>query len=36
MHTPVEVLELEDLDQTADLLGAVAARANEHSFDVGL
>jgi endoglucanase len=36
MHTPVEMLELEDLDQTADLLGAVAARANEHSFDVGL
>jgi putative aminopeptidase FrvX len=36
MHTPVETLDLADLDSTADLLGAVAARAHEHSFAVDL
>ncbi|MFB6183770.1 MAG: M20/M25/M40 family metallo-hydrolase [Haloarculaceae archaeon] len=29
MHTPVEVIDLADLDALADLLGAVAARADE-------
>jgi len=36
MHTPVETLDLADLDGTADLLGAVAASAHEYSLDVGL
>jgi endoglucanase len=36
MHTPVELLDLDDLDRTADLLGAVAARAHEYSFQVEL
>jgi endoglucanase len=34
MHTPVEVLDLADLDATADLLGAFAARAHEFEFAV--
>jgi putative aminopeptidase FrvX len=34
MHTPVEVLDLDDLDAAADLLGAVAARAHEYEFAV--
>jgi endoglucanase len=29
MHTPVEVIDLDDLDAAADLLAAVAARADE-------
>jgi putative aminopeptidase FrvX len=29
MHTPVEVVDLDDLDEAADLLAAVAARADE-------
>ncbi|WP_459191399.1 M20/M25/M40 family metallo-hydrolase [Halosimplex sp. J119] len=37
MHTPVEVIEADDLDATADLLGAVGARAETFApFDVGL
>ena len=36
MHTPVEVLDLEDLDAAADLLGAVAARSHEYEFAVDL
>lgn len=32
MHTPVEVLDLADLDRTATLLGATAARAHEYEF----
>jgi endoglucanase len=36
MHTPVELLDLDDLDRTADLLGAVAAQAHEYSFQVEL
>ncbi len=36
MHTPVEVLDLADLDRTADLLGAVAARAHEYRFTVDI
>jgi putative aminopeptidase FrvX len=36
MHTPVEVLALADLDRTADLLGAVAARAHEYRFTVDI
>jgi len=34
MHTPVEVLDLDDLDATASLLGAFAARAGEFEYDV--
>jgi len=34
MHTPVEVLDLEDLDAAADLLGAFATSANEFGFTV--
>ncbi|MFC7141961.1 M20/M25/M40 family metallo-hydrolase [Halosimplex aquaticum] len=37
MHTPVEVIEADDLDAMADLLGAVGARAESFApFDVGL
>jgi endoglucanase len=36
MHTPVEVLDLDDLDATADLLAAFAATAHERSFSVDL
>jgi putative aminopeptidase FrvX len=36
MHTPVETLDLADLDRTADLLGAVAARADEYRFAVDI
>jgi endoglucanase len=36
MHTPVELLDLDDLDRTADLVGAVAAQAHEYSFQVEL
>ena len=36
MHTPVETLDLADLDRTADLIGAVAASADEYSLDAGL
>ncbi|QLH79036.1 M42 family peptidase [Halosimplex rubrum] len=37
MHTPVEVIDAEDLDAMADLLGAVGAVADSHApFDVGL
>lgn len=34
MHTPVETLDLDDLDATADLLGAFAARAHEYEYGV--
>ncbi|SIR96674.1 M20/M25/M40 family metallo-hydrolase [Natronorubrum thiooxidans] len=34
MHTPVEVLDLEDLDAVADLLGEFAAVAHEYEFSV--
>jgi len=34
MHTPVEVLDLDDLDATAQLLGAFAARAHEFEYSV--
>ncbi len=34
MHTPVEVLDLEDLDAAADLLGAFATSAHEFGFTV--
>jgi endoglucanase len=34
MHTPVETLDLADLDATAELLGQFAARANEYEFAV--
>ena len=34
MHTPVEVLDLADLDATADLLTAFALRAHEQDFSV--
>jgi putative aminopeptidase FrvX len=34
MHTPVEVLDLDDLDAAADLLGAFAASAHEYEFAV--
>jgi len=34
MHTPVEVLDLEDLDAAADLLAAFAAGAHEFEFAV--
>lgn len=30
MHTPVELIDLDDLDATADLLAAFAVRAHEH------
>jgi len=36
MHTPVETLDLADLDATADLLGEFAAAAHDHDFSVGL
>ena len=36
MHTPVETLDLADLDRTADLLGALGARIHEHSLQVDL
>jgi putative aminopeptidase FrvX len=36
MHTPVETLDLDDLDATAELLGAFAASAHEHEFSVQL
>ncbi len=36
MHTPVEVLDLADLDSAADLLGAFAASAHEFEFAVDL
>ena len=34
MHTPVELLELADLDTTADLLASVATQAHEYEFAV--
>ncbi|MFC7071826.1 M20/M25/M40 family metallo-hydrolase [Halovenus rubra] len=36
MHTPVEMLDLDDLDATAELLGAFAARAAEFSYAVDI
>jgi putative aminopeptidase FrvX len=36
MHTPVEVLDLDDLDAAADLLGEVAASAHEYEFAVDI
>jgi putative aminopeptidase FrvX len=36
MHTPVETLDLADLDATADLLGTVAASAHEYTFEVDI
>ena len=36
MHTPVEVLDLADLDATAELLGQFAARADEFEYAVDL
>jgi putative aminopeptidase FrvX len=36
MHTPVEMLDLEDLDATAELLGAFAARADEFEYAVDI
>jgi endoglucanase len=36
MHTPVEVVELEDLDATADLLAAFATEAGGRSFSTDL
>jgi endoglucanase len=36
MHTPVEVLDLDDLDAAADLLGAFGARAHEFDFALDL
>jgi len=36
MHTPVEMLDLDDLDDTAELLGAFAARAHEFEYTVGV
>jgi putative aminopeptidase FrvX len=36
MHTPVEVLDTDDLDTTADLLGAFAASAHEYDFTVDI
>jgi endoglucanase len=36
MHTPVEVLDLADLDATADLLAAFALSAHETTFSVDL
>jgi putative aminopeptidase FrvX len=34
MHTPVEVIDLEDLDAVAELLGAFGAKADEYEFSV--
>ena len=34
MHTPAEVVDLDDLDAAADLLGAFAAAAHEYEFSV--
>ena len=36
MHTPVETLDLADLDATAELLGGFAAQADQYSFAVEL
>jgi len=36
MHTPVELLDLADLDATAELLGAIGAHAHEYEFAVDL
>jgi len=36
MHTPVEVLDLADLDAAADLLGAFGAHAHEFDFAVDI
>ncbi|QFU82914.1 M20/M25/M40 family metallo-hydrolase [Natronorubrum aibiense] len=36
MHTPVEVLDLDDLDAVADLLAEFAAVAHEHEFSVNV
>lgn len=36
MHTPVEVLDLDDLDAAAELLGAFAAHAHEFEFSVDI
>ena len=36
MHTPVETIDLEDLDAVADLLGAWAARAEEFEYAVDI
>jgi putative aminopeptidase FrvX len=36
MHTPVEVLDLDDLDAAADLLGEFAASAHEYEFAVDI
>ena len=36
MHTPVEVVDLADLDATADLLGGFAARAEGYDFSVDI
>lgn len=36
MHTPVEVLDLDDLEATADLLGAFSAAAHEFEFAVDI
>jgi len=35
MHTPVELLDLGDLEATAELLGAFAERAHEFEYTVG-
>ena len=36
MHTPVEVLDLADLDATADVLAAVALAADDYEFSVDI
>ena len=36
MHTPVELLDLDDLDATAELLAAFAARADEFEYAVDI
>jgi len=36
MHTPVEVLDLDDMEAAADLLGEFAATAHEYSFDADI
>lgn len=36
MHTPVEMLDLDDLDATAELLGAFAARADEFEYTLDI
>lgn len=36
MHTPVEVLDLADLDAAADLLAAIAGTAHEYAFTVDI